>query len=156
MFGSWKSRGGSEAVVVPPHLWHEDDDILSEIEEELSAFIQRQRAWPEEVQKAKKLPSWLKTASLNRCDRTPPLPPKVTPTPPPRSKRSCSRVRGSSVDLPSLSGSTCSPTPPSCRKAESLISGASKAIPRQPLMVIIKIFVMKADMQSSVSLLKCA
>ncbi len=82
--------------------------VESEIEEDLSAFTSRQSAWPV-VLRSKKLPSWMKTASLNRCARTPPLPPP-TPIPstrppplppkcgqppptPPRRRRSCSRSR---------------------------------------------------------------
>ena len=96
MFGSWKSRISKAAssdktkdtIIVQEDVWNNDEEdeeaILSEIEEELSAFINRQLAW-QGLAKAKKLPSWMKTTSLNRCSRTPPLPPKRTPpTPPPR------------------------------------------------------------------------
>ena len=115
MFGSWKPRSGDSKVVlsVTPALGApEDDHVLSEIEEELTAFIKRQKVWPG-LQTSKELPSWMKTASLTRCGRTPPLPPKlkaVPPTPPPR-RRSSSRSRALG------SAGSCwstSPTPSSC------------------------------------------
>lgn len=119
MFGSWKcrTRGSTENQQQQVVLWtEEDEDILSEIEEELSAFLNRQKAWPAAtaLRHSKQLPSWMKTASLNRCSRTPPLPPKASkvPTPPQRQR---SRTRLGSTEFP-ISSSTCSPTPPSRRR----------------------------------------
>lgn len=133
MFGSWKARheisADDEAV----------EDILSEIEEELSAFLLRQRAWPV-ISQAKKLPTWMKTSSLNRCERTPPLPPKVRPIPPPPTpparRRSGSRLaRLGSAEIPSVISSTCSPTPPIRRRrpsgSSSVICGSSPNIVRR-------------------------
>ena len=125
MFGSWKSRvrqsdkdnddGNSEAAAVVQLVTSWDDETLSEIEEELSTFINRQLAW-QGLSKAKQIPSWMKTASLNRCAKTPPLPPKTgPPAAPPRSRRSRSRLR----DLGgSLSSTSWTPTPP-LRRARS-------------------------------------
>ena len=95
-FGSWKSRG--KVVMVK-----EDFAMSESIEEEFTSFLRRQtsvEAW--QINEGKQLPSWMKTASLNRCNRTPPLPPKSRlpepPTPPPRGRKS----RGflGSSDLP--------------------------------------------------------
>ena len=125
MFGSWKSRvrqsdkdnddDNSEAAAVVQLVTSWDDETLSEIEEELSTFINRQLAW-QGLSKAKQIPSWMKTASLNRCAKTPPLPPKTgPPAAPPRSRRSRSRLR----DLGgSLSSTSWTPTPP-LRRARS-------------------------------------
>ena len=117
-FGSWKTRG--KVVMV------NDDDfacMTESIEEEFTAFLTRQttvEAWQvNQVNQAKQLPSWMKTTSLNRCNRTPPLPPKARlgpppPTPPPRGRKS----RGflGSSDLPpstsSCSASDLSSAPP--------------------------------------------
>jgi hypothetical protein len=146
MFGSWKARVHAQAstaaaAAVGRPSWPEDDDILSEIEEELTAFLNRQHAWPAVVQQqARKLPPWMKTASLNRCSRTPPLPPKarqqVPPPTPPRRRRSCSRsraqllLRGSSADLPSIGSSSFSPTPPTRRKRASGASSSASLVRR--------------------------
>ena len=65
MFGSWKPRGR----LVHQYLWNEaleaEEGILSEVEEELSTFLLRQNGW-KDLQQIKELPSWMKTASLNR------------------------------------------------------------------------------------------
>ena len=63
MFGSWKPRGRG-------HLWTDEamdmeEGILSEVEEELSTFILRQKTW-QGLHQVKEMPSWMKTASLNR------------------------------------------------------------------------------------------
>lgn len=126
MFGSWKSRGGCG---VQRFLWRNEEaeveedevDILSEVEEELSTFILRQKAW-KDLQHVKDLPCWMKTASLNRCYRTPPLPPKTKPPTPPKRQRSRSRTRLGSSDLPS-----CSPTPPLRSRRPSSTSTTSNS-----------------------------
>ena len=122
MFGSWKSRSSSDKtedtiVVVQDEAWDDDDDeaVFSEIEEELSAFINRQLAW-QGLAKSKRLPSWMKTTSLNRCSRTPPLPPKKTPPTPPPRRRSRSRQRDFGG---SLSSTNWTPTPPLRRTVRS-------------------------------------
>ena len=137
MFGSWKSRvrhdkddNSEAAAVFQVVTW--DDETLSEIEEELSTFINRQLAW-QGLSKAKQIPSWMKTASLNRCAKTPPLPPKTGPPPaaPPRSRRSRSRLR----DLGgSLSSTSWTPTPPLRRARSRSRSTASlqSILPPQP------------------------
>ena len=65
MFGSWKPRGR----LVHQYLRNEnievEEGILSEVEEELSTFLLRQNGW-KDLQQVKELPSWMKTASLNR------------------------------------------------------------------------------------------
>ena len=140
MFGSWKSRvrhddkdDNSQAAVVQLVSWDDEaGEVLSEIEEELSTFINRQLAW-QGLSKAKQIPSWMKTASLNRCAKTPPLPPKTGPPPaaPPRSRRSRSRLR----DLGgSLSSTSWTPTPPLRRARSRSRSTASlqSILPPQP------------------------
>ena len=119
-FGSWKSRG--KVVMV-----NEDFTMSESIEEEFTAFLRRQttvEAW--QVNQDKQLPSWMKTTSLNRCNRTPPLPPKARlppPTPPPRGRKA--RVFLGSSDLPPSTSfsasSSCSHRQPS---DSSLSSGA--------------------------------
>ena len=46
MFGSWKSRGrGVQQFLWKSEMEIEDEAILSEVEEELSTFILRQKTW---------------------------------------------------------------------------------------------------------------
>ena len=50
MFGSWKSRirnagENSTKEVVERVAWENEEEALSEIEEELSAYINRQLSW---------------------------------------------------------------------------------------------------------------
>ena len=123
-FGSWKSRG--KVVMV-----NEDYTMSESIEEEeFTAFLRRQTSTCTDliqINQAKQLPSWMKTTSLNRCNRTPPLPPKAKlprPTPPPRTGRRARGFLGSS-DLPpstsSISTSTCSQL---CQPSDSSLSSA--------------------------------
>lgn len=140
MFGSWKPRGGcnnnnSEAAK-PFVLTADDDHVLSEIEEELTAFLDRHKVF-RGLQNGKTLPCWMKTASLTRCERTPPLPPKlkaVPPTPPPR-RRSSSRSRAlGSTDIPSCW--SASPSPSSAASPSLSLGRSRKPQGLHELMVI--------------------
>ena len=65
MFGSWKRRGSQESTSEAAD-WMETEDILSEIEEELSSFLIRKQGWPGvHVAALEELPSWMKPASLH-------------------------------------------------------------------------------------------
>ena len=140
MFGSWKPRIRRQDNKNQPHpasvevqqvvAWDNDDtEVLSEIEEELSAFINRQLKW-QGLANAKPLPSWMKTASLNRCERIPPLPPKKTPPIPPPRRRSRSRIRDLGGSL--SSSTTWTPTPPLRRHSTSRSSRSASLQSIQP------------------------
>ena len=124
-FGSWKSRG--KVVMVK-----EDFGKSESIEEEFTAFLRRQTTVEYcQVNQEKQLPSWMKTTSLNRCSRTPPLPPKARlppPTPPPRGRKA--RVFLGSSDLPPSTNSSCSHHRQ--RSDSSLSSAALPPLPFHP------------------------
>jgi hypothetical protein len=115
----------------------DDDDVAGCQSEEEELFSEYRARHASHVVTMKTLPGWMKTASLQRCEKTPPLPrtqPSACPLPtaPPRRRRSQSSL-SSSLSLSVSSGVAASPavTPRRRRRQSSGVAASQPSVVRQ-------------------------